>query len=89
MHLELVNQSVCDNLLNPADPQLEHEFDQDRMICAGDVENGGRDTCPVGHFCACHDLKKTQKTKIRVISVQYLFQQWLIPEFIKFLYYRS
>ena len=56
------------------------------MICAGDVENGGRDTCRVGHYCACHDLKQTQKTKI---TVQYLFQQWLIPEFIKFLYYSS
>ena len=88
MHLELVNQSVCDNLLNP-NPQIDRKFDQDVMICAGDVENGGRDICYVGHYCACHDLKQTQKTKIRVVSVQYLFRQWVIPEFIKFLYYRS
>ena len=45
--MELLNQSVCENVLN-----LEHEtmtffFDQDLMICAGDVENGGRSVCPV------------------------------------------
>ena len=39
-HLKLVNQSVCHNLLRPI-------FDPDVMICAGDVENGGRDVCYV------------------------------------------
>ena len=47
VHLELVNQSVCDNLLNPT-PGMFSEFDPELMICAGDVENGGRDVCQVG-----------------------------------------
>ena len=39
VHLELVAQDVCDDAMNP--------YDQDKMICAGDVANGGRDTCQV------------------------------------------
>ena len=62
VHLELVNQSVCDNLWNPSD-DMEQLFDQELMICAGDVENGGRDSCQVGHYCVCQGLKETQKTK--------------------------
>ena len=48
VHLELVNQSVCDELLNP-NPEVEQPFDTDQMICAGNVENGGRDTCFICH----------------------------------------
>ena len=44
VHLELVAQSDCDNALDP--------YDEDVMICAGDVENGGRDTCQVGRYQA-------------------------------------
>ena len=57
--MELVNQSVCDNLLNPY-PGLYHKFYQDVMICAGDVENGGRDTCLVGCYLICLNFKKNQ-----------------------------
>ena len=42
VHLELVNQSVCDT-------QLGGRFDPELMICAGDVENGGRDACGVSY----------------------------------------
>ena len=44
-----MNQSVCDAILNP-DPDLQHEFDPELMLCAGDVENGGRDTCDVSQI---------------------------------------
>ena len=46
VHLEILNQTVCDTLLNP-DPGVFYEFDPEVMICAGDVENGGRDACQV------------------------------------------
>ena len=48
VHLELLNQTVCDNLLNPT-PGMFSKFNPELMICAGDVENGGRDVCQVGH----------------------------------------
>ena len=40
VHLELLNQSLCGNIHNPP-------FDQDIMICAGNVELGGRSICSV------------------------------------------
>ena len=43
VHLELLNQSVCDTIFG-------RSFVQDLMICAGDVEAGGRDTCSVTIF---------------------------------------
>ena len=43
VHLELVNQDVCNNLLNTDRSFFEPQV----MICAGDVENGGRGTCSV------------------------------------------
>ena len=49
VHLELVNQSVCDTILNP-NPDVQSEFDPELMVCAGDVENGGRDTCDVSQI---------------------------------------
>ena len=64
VHLNLVNQSMCDNLLNPY-PGPYSQFDQDLMICAGDVENGGRDTCPVGYYLICLIFKKNQQIKRR------------------------
>ena len=42
VHLELLNQSVCDNLLGD-----RGDFDPEVMICAGDAENGGRSPCHV------------------------------------------
>ena len=60
--MELVNQSVCDNLLNP---YPHHKFNQDVMICAGDVENGGRDTCPLGYYSTYLNFKKNQQIKRR------------------------
>ena len=48
VHLPLVNQSVCNNLLNP-NHKVKLNFLQDLMICAGDVENGGISTCQVGY----------------------------------------
>ena len=50
VHLELVAQSDCDNALDP--------YDEDVMICAGDVENGGRDTCQVGRYNASANVQK-------------------------------
>ena len=40
VHLELLNQSVCDN-------NLSSNFNQSLMICAGNLENGGRGACSV------------------------------------------
>ena len=45
VHVELVNQSVCADLLDTT-----RAFNPDLMICAGNVEAGGRDTCSVGLF---------------------------------------
>ena len=64
VHMELVNQSVCDNLLIP-NPRSQFEFYQDVMICAGDVENGGRSVCSVGYYLTCLDFKKNQEIKRR------------------------
>ena len=50
VHLELLSQSDCENIL---DFNFLDSFNQDVMICAGDVENGERDVCPVGHHYAC------------------------------------
>ena len=44
VHLELVAQSDCDSALDT--------YDEDVMICAGDVRSGGRDTCQVGRYQA-------------------------------------
>ena len=49
VHLELVSQSVCNNYLNT----LAGTFDPQLMICAGDVENGGRGTCIVSQKHTC------------------------------------
>ena len=62
VHVELVNQSVCDNLLNA---YRQGKFDQDLMICAGDIENGGIDTCKVGYYLTCLNFKKNQQIKGR------------------------
>ena len=50
VHLELVAQSDCDNALDP--------YDEDVMICAGDVRNGGRDTCQVGRYHASVNVQE-------------------------------
>ena len=42
VHLQLVNQSICNHFLQPF-------FDEDLMISAGDAETGVRSTCRVGH----------------------------------------
>ena len=65
VHLELVNQSVCDDLLNINDMT---EFDPDVMICAGDVENGGRDSCQVGHLHISPYFKESQNMKQKFAS---------------------
>ena len=62
VHLQLVNQSVCHNLLNP-NPKVKLIFHQDLMICAGDIENGGRGICKVGYYLICLDFKKNQQIK--------------------------
>ena len=64
VHLELVNQGVCNNLLN-SNPRVQGQFDQNLMICAGDAENGGKDTCQVGYYLICLDFKKNQEIKRR------------------------
>ena len=42
VHLEMLSQETCAREIN--------EFVDETMICAGDVQNGGRDTCQV---CLC------------------------------------
>ena len=78
MHLELVNQSDCNNTLN-SDGQ--EEFD---MICAGDIKNGGRDVCQV-----CNQYVSLNQKKIGVNYVAFIEEQILIlvkDIFSKFLY---
>ena len=45
--MELVNQSLCAAIYNPKPQKLR--FDPDKMICAGDVVNGGMDACEVSY----------------------------------------
>ena len=59
VHLELVAQSDCDNALDP--------YDEDVMICAGDVENGGRDTCQVGCYHASVNVQESLN-KLSILS---------------------
>ena len=47
VHVELVNQSVCATIYNDGFPG--NKFRQEKMICAGDVQNGGRDACGVSY----------------------------------------
>ena len=59
VHLELVAQSDCDNALDP--------YDEDVMICAGDVRNGGRDTCQVGLYHAFVNVQESLN-KLSILS---------------------
>ena len=65
--MELVNQSVCDSLLNPSHDLYRGPFNPDLMICAGDVEDGGRDTCSVAHHHACINVKENWNISISLI----------------------
>ena len=47
--LELLSQSVCDTILNLPTTYYIPDF----MICAGDVENGGKGTCHVSYYYVC------------------------------------
>ena len=61
--LELVDQRVCDSLLNSHDPSFPDIFNPELMICAGDVEIGGRSTCSVGHqYTSMNTSKKSEYT---------------------------
>ena len=46
--MEILNQSVCENLYY-SPHELDPVFDPYLMICAGDLVNGGRGVCSVGH----------------------------------------
>ena len=59
--MELLNQSDCSDLLNNDD---RAEFDPEIMICAGDIENGGRDACDVSHQYVKGMLEVSGRTEV-------------------------
>ena len=44
VHLELVEHSICNRIFTFGAVTI---LDQNFQICAGDIQNGERDTCPV------------------------------------------
>ena len=57
VHLELVEQSLCKRIYNFGGVT---RFDQDLQICAGDIQNGERDTCFVRINYMCMNIKENK-----------------------------
>ena len=70
VHLELVNQSDCDSLLNNYFDFYPNIFHPELMICAGDIVNAGRSVCDAGNQHTRMNVKKYQNTEMRAISDQ-------------------
>ena len=48
--MELLNQSSHETIFNTLfNPCAGHFFQEDHMICVGDVENGGKGACDVSY----------------------------------------
>ena len=62
VHLDLVKQSVCNRTFTFGAVTL---FDPDLQICAGDIQNGERDTCSVSDNYMWTNIKENKFMQFR------------------------